>query len=449
MRALITGQAGTRKKQLADCIVRHALQQRGITRDPEDPISKAEIRWFEVEDDPWLRPSFKSWLTTYNESTQLREWRLAFEEIRKEIDNHPTKDCLLLVHASCYHDRRFFSSLCWDDILTFRPECIITLIDDIYDIWQRIEEGSPEAHFSLEEIIAWRSVETCISRALSQNVLIDPAHFDIKLPKKPKQLTHFFGTQIPHFVMSIKHPVETFYRLLFERDKRPIVYASFPITRTRKKPKRREDINTFRRKLFDEGAIVIDPLSIDELRLAKPVKDQAKERWIDLTNASAWSAYCSQRWPLGNESIPGVASQQNPFATLSNEQIISLALSIDAQIISRDFFLVAQSEWIIAYRPFYPEKGAKITGKPTSSSSGGVTQEVTFSLDLYKKVLVFHPRCDFCEEQRGDLFSDRAVWGRTELHPRRDQLDGLPETDFNGLEDILSKVRQEVRDRSG
>ena len=312
MRVLITGTSGTKKATLAKNLVNYRL---GKTRGkPADPSANSEIRYFEVESEEWLKADFLNFVSDFNEETQTKLWRESLRSINDTVVKANPADCILLFHASWYRNGRFFSPISWGDLLYFQPDCIITLIDDIYDVWQRIEEGRHDTHFSLDEILAWRSVEISNSNTLALNLRLDPTK--LNLTKVPMDFKPFVGRSIPHFVMSIKHSVETFHRLIFERETRPLVYASFPITRTRGRSARVADIDSFRTRLHDAGAIVVDPLTIDELRLAED--DPA---WLGLGDDARFQDYQRKRWKIAAPAIEPPERYRSPFTGLSDKQI--------------------------------------------------------------------------------------------------------------------------------
>jgi hypothetical protein len=110
-----------------------------------------------------------------------------------------------------------------------------------------------------------------------------------------------------------------------------------------------EDIDVFRARLRDGGAIVIDPLTIDELRIEEDAQ------WQKLKNIEDFRKYHDLRWSLKNASVePVVDFDRSPFENLTEEQIRDVKNIIVQQVVDRDYRLVGQSHMLIAYRPFYP-----------------------------------------------------------------------------------------------
>ncbi len=241
--------------------------------------------------------------------------------------------------------------------------------------------------------------------------------------------------------MAVKHPLETFYRLIFERSIRPLVYASFPITRTRAKEQRRADIDNFRSSLHKSGAIVVDPLAIDELRM-----EEDDPKWLSLKSLDAYQEYQSQRWQIENPTIGAPDKYTaSPFAELTDAQIKSTVTALFNHVVDRDFRLVSQCDQTIAYRPFYPEKGEGKEGPPSASSTGGVTREIDYALGLEKPVWAYHPKHDYHIDQDKNFFDDRARWGRVTRYPQKSQLKLLAEKDFSGFKDLVEDLAKLVK----
>jgi hypothetical protein len=431
MRIIITGQAGTRKTQLAAQLRNYTLNEMGVRS--HHPASAHDFRWYEVEANQWLGGDFLNFLNSYKESVQNERWANALKAITEDLTAEDPIHCLILIHAAIYRNGRFVSPLSWDELLLLQPDCIVTLIDDIYDIWQRIEQGPHDTHFSLDEILTWRSVEIMNAKTLALNLRLNKSRLKIS-GKLPNKVAPFFGSSIPHFVMSVKHPLETFHRLFFETS-RPVIYASFPITRTREREARVADIDSFRNDLRGAGATVIDPLTIDELRI--PIEDPL---WWALREDDKYQEYHSRRWKLTAPAIAPEEVHANPFCKLSETQVLQVRKAIMEQVVDRDFRLVAQSKQVVAYRPYYPEDGYGKFGRGTKSPTDGVTREMQFAAELERAVWAFHPKCDWQMEQDTGLFGQKALWGNVRRFPRHTDMHKLDNDDFSGFSDLLAEV---------
>jgi hypothetical protein len=452
MRIVITGQTGTEKGEFTKNIVDHYLKKRGGVANFPDVDN--EISCYELEDPNWLiNASFRNLITGYDYAQQQQIWADTFESILEDIEHKESKHILLLFHAAYYWQGRFSSPASWDLLLKFRPDCVITLIDDIYDIWQRVENREDlETTLTLFEILNWRNAEILYSQTLANELRIDNTKFGYS---PPDEFKHLFGKPLPYFVMSVKHSPEIFDRLMFERERRQIVYASFPITRTRESEGRRRDIDKFRRSLRDTGAIVIDPLTIDELKMSSTIDDEnGKEipnpAWHDLRGFEKFKEYQSKRWQILTPTVsPPSEYNKNPFAKLNEQQINVLVRNIGQHINDRDFRLVSQCDRTVAYRPFYPQYNnadfQSIFGSPTTDSTGGVTNELRHALNDNQEVWVFHPKCDFHPKQLDKFFSDALLWNRVRRFPSAKKFEDLLDEDFSGFEELLSRLESEVR----
>jgi len=436
MRIIITGQTGTSKKHFAERIVRHYLDKLGLSSSSSE--AKDELRIFEVEK-RLVNHSVRSFITGYDLEEKRRIWIDTLHDILDEIEGNKSRHVLLFMHATYYREGHFFSPISWDALLKFRPDCIITLIDDIYDIWHRVRlRTNVDTELSLQEILHWRNTEILYCQALSKELRIDHTKFGYR---PPAEFEHLFGKPVPFYVMSVKHSPECFTRLMFERHRRDIVYASFPITRTRLSTARRSDIDTFRRQLRTTGAIVVDPLMVDELRM-----HWTDERWKDLSSLEKFREYQNDRWEIREATVPPPSEYfESPFSRLNSQQVADVVKSINAQIRDRDFLLVGQSNRLVAFRPFYPEDNFDfITGTPTKNSTHGVTSEIHYALGKHQEVWVFHPKCDYHPDQSDEFFTDSTLWNRVRFFPSKTQAPGLATTDISGFEELLRALRDEV-----
>lgn len=127
-----------------------------------------------------------------------RLWREAFQSA---IDKSSTaKDVWFLMHLCFYHQetREYVSLIDFELLQNFKPDFVITLIDDIYDIHDRLREPGQIFHpisgggseiipaiLDLFRVVDWRSKETMLARLLADNL------------------------GCPHFLLAVKHPLQT------------------------------------------------------------------------------------------------------------------------------------------------------------------------------------------------------------------------------------------------
>ena len=188
-----------------------------------------------------------STLAAFRPRYQLGAWQRAGLAIAEQMEDLDPRHSLLSTHLTYYTSGRQFSLIDIPTIRRWRPDCIITLVDDMLDIRAALARRDAEQHTNfrlrLREILAWRSAEIAMADLLARNL--------------------YERRDIPHYVVGVKHPAAMLYRLIFHRRRFPVVYSSFPITAIRYEGDRRESVDAIRRELH-RRFIVFDPLTLDE-----------------------------------------------------------------------------------------------------------------------------------------------------------------------------------------
>jgi hypothetical protein len=230
--------------------------------------------------------------------------------------------------------------------------------------------------------------------------------------------------------MAVKHPIKTFFQILFERQTRPLIYSSIPITNTRRDPARCKEIDRFRRDLA-ERVPIIDPLTIDELR------SRDDELWSKLATPEGFANFNGLRWPINAPAVERPTPVHNPFAGLSTQQLQELRRTVEEQVVARDLLLVAQADGVAAYRPFYLE----YDGQPLEKPSEGIFEEMMFAVGEKKRpVIAFHPKRDEHQRQAG-FFRQYASGGQTLFFPGKQERDALASDDeATGYKPFLERV---------
>jgi hypothetical protein len=390
MRVVFTGITGLYKERIAEAVALEAAKARGVKPDLKDHYTKNFIQVFSVEDEIKntigdLRP----FLDQISKKERIRRWQEAMNRILQLASN--SEHTILCFHNTFYRRSNFFSCVDWDLLCAYQPTVFITLINDIYDIWETINSREREiltnSFFHLPEILAWRSAETAATENLAENLYVKALSHGITstqlatLKKEQANVASIFGLPVPHFVFAVKHSVKTLYQLLFCKNL-PIVYASFPITKTRGDETGRTEIDEYRQRLFDSDFLtVLDPLTIDELRF--------NDSWKQGEQA------LRTRWPMkiGPPLVKEVALTVDPFEGYNNLQFDSFKNSVARSVEARDYQLISQSTILSAYRPFYG--GPLGSGSPPSDApSGGVDKELMFALEESKLIYAVHPEDD-------------------------------------------------------
>ena len=179
------------------------------------------------------------------------------------------------------------------DIEILPPDMFINVVDNIADIYERMEKSTQ-----------WAGI-----RKTALNVWLDEEEF------LTRQLAHL--TEKPYYTVARQHELANFYELLFS-DK-PKFYLSYPITLLTDTPEEIKRIRELGAKLR-HSFIVFDPLAIKDMALVTASKD-------------------------GNED-----DMLNVPATMSelDDDVIE---QIKTRTISRDYQFVHQSDFVVVLYP--------------------------------------------------------------------------------------------------
>lgn len=312
-------------------------------------------------------------------SVQSFYWEKAFECVLEKASKDESDICFINFHAVYYHRKtqEYISLLRVRLIEKLRPLKIVTFIDDIYDVWDRLSASDYDIFWPIAEndevykkitvlrqlglVLDWREKEIMMSRFLAKELSVD------------------------HFLLAMKHPWETLTSLLFENKKR--LYLSHPISKVRPldsnpnhddvdKKKLRHEITALGNRLCKEYAAFL-PTTIDEFRLRQVAGvfcSKLNPRWEQHIYDHPENVFYAKTRLNGDDCLWEDAdsgdSQYRDFNEIEkgiSYLIQSLNSSIGAQVSSRDYKLVEQSEILFVYRPFY-----------MGNSSGGVAEEIKY-----------------------------------------------------------------------
>ena len=184
----------------------------------------------------------RGFLDIHNEFQARQIWREAFDAALRKLQADPSEaHQFLSLHATYYRAGIIYPRADLGVIRDeFRPDMIITLIDDVYDVSSVIKARDTKDALRLREIATWRAVELLVG-----DYIAGPA-------------------DIRNFVVAVKHPISVVQRLIFGQEAKR-VYCAFPISRTRAHADRRAEIDAFKTLLRATGATVFDPVTIDDL----------------------------------------------------------------------------------------------------------------------------------------------------------------------------------------
>ena len=269
-------------------------------------------------------------LSAFRPTYQLASWQRAGQAIAEQLEASDPRHSLISAHLTYYTSGRQFSLIDLPTIRCWRPDCIITLVDDMLDIHSALCRRDAERHTNfrlrLREILAWRTAEIAMADLLARNLYPERA--------------------VPNYVVSVKHPAEMLYRLIFNRREYPLVYASFPITAVRYDPETRAVIDNIRAELH-RRFIVFDPLTLDEGtpqvfdKARAACSDGASEITIDANEA---------RWPLDTAGAL-TEGRPDPYPmSLDPQEALEVWDDMENQVRHRDLTMVEQAQCVAAYR---------------------------------------------------------------------------------------------------
>ncbi len=334
MRALLAGISGVNK----DIVVANLLgrlraygEVDGSSDLPADSVNPRDLLAASIEDTlAGQGNELAGVLAAFRPAYQLTAWQRAGEEIAERLEAAAPRHSLIAAHLTYYTSGRQFSLIDLPTIRRWRPDCIITLVDDMLDIHSALARRDADRHTNfrlrLREILAWRAAETALADLLARNLYPERA--------------------VPHYVVSVKHPAEMLYRLIFRRREYPLVYSSFPITAIRYDPDTRAAIDQIRSELH-RRFIVFDPLTLDEG--TPQVFDKAQAACADALPEITISAD-EARWPLDSAGAL-TEGRPDPYPMrLAPQEALEVWDDMENQVRHRDLTMVEQAQCVAAYR---------------------------------------------------------------------------------------------------
>ncbi len=332
VRVLVAGHSGLDKHRWINAISSYANGKVG--------------RVMALDFDSMLSNSMPYFLDSYLEK-QRNKWYETVNQLLNRIDKEQPEHVIVSMHLTYFRHNTYWSLIDANALREFKFDMIVTLIDDAYSVWHRISNReSRERHgvyIRLRDVFVWRTVEIMMADMLA-TVL-----------------------GIRNYVVAIKHPVETFFKLMFT--KLPKAYLSHPISHVRDNGKAISEINEFARRL--RGIVVLfEPTTIDELIIER--------NW---TNGRRTIIDRGDRWPVDNDDseYPIKLREDEVMEVITRNPVTKRSL-IQDQVMRRDFRYIEQSDMVIAYRPKYG-----------GTLSMGVSSEVTIAVNMGKPVYVYWP----------------------------------------------------------
>ena len=285
----------------------------------------------------------------YNELSLLR--RLALSKIIEE--SKVMSNCILDTHAVFRWRNALMPAFDIDQLHDFNPEMFVTLIDDVDNIYKRIQEKEETIwkRQTIKDIIVWREEEIAMTDVIADLINADEAK------------------KVPHYVLTRSSDPEVLYKLMFMADQMK-VYASFPISGMGEKElKETEEF----KKTLSKHFIVFDPYTITEKRVltlgdtfADEISGYLEDDKIDLCLKSAISKKEKTeketreekpwKFPKLDAAKRALANEATIFYPRDEEKrsvriqdLQQISGNVDGQIESRDLILIRQSNIIIVY----------------------------------------------------------------------------------------------------
>ncbi len=332
MKVLFLGHTGLEKRQCVERLAVHCAKKAGLPADLRNLDTMQYLQVLHLEDKIRERVAgdYISYLDQFNAARQASEWGAAWDAMDVEAAEVGSKHLFVTLHATYFRKNRFFSVVDPRRIRLFDPDIVITLIDDTYDCWSRIqarESAEPRGtNLRLRDIFLWRTVEIMVGDLLTS------------------------GLSCANYVVACKHPCGMAYRLIFEGGSQR-VYAAFPISATRGSDETRALVNEFRTKMH-EAFTVFDPLTIDERVLTSALGETGK---------SCKSVVLDERlrWPILDTEMLSPCGPVETTVTIPRDQVEEAIKDIDRQIEARDYRLIDQVQFLAAYRPEFQKKPSR------------------------------------------------------------------------------------------
>jgi len=267
---------------------------------------------------------------------------VTFEEILKLIDKYQGvegQDLIISTHTCFRWKKHLTPAFNFYYLNQINPDIYITVIDNVQNIWARLQRSQWKNRLSLKDIIVWRDEEAFITEMLAE------------YQKKP------------FYIVSRNEPPELLRNILLNVEKNKRLgkksalkaYLSYPITYMKGDPDWMEKKEHVKKCLRDAGLVVFDPITIEEVDIIGLAEDAKSKGENSVT------------FELEGEKF-----------SISVNEIEESKEDILDQIVARDYKLIDQSDVIIV---FYP----------VTTLSPGVLSEINYGFTHNKEVYAIFP----------------------------------------------------------
>jgi len=260
-RILVFGVTGIDKRRLLDKFAVWSAQRFSLFRvldfENESLLNSKAMR----------RPAFQILDAPQQEQRDLwkKAWGLFQTRLTAEEKAYPDHDIIISLHGSVvrgHYGVRCIAQL--SDLIALKPSRVVTLIDNIYDMWWRTRErAGPETRKgkpTFEQLITARRCETIVADLVAYGDGSNP---------------------IDNLLLAVRHPYESLWNWL-QSETPKVVYLSFPISAPRRLEGKGDlsgiaEINGFvelahKHQLLIAGMVLLCPLTIDELPLKRIIE---------------------------------------------------------------------------------------------------------------------------------------------------------------------------------
>ena len=438
-RVLFFGVTGVEKASALDNLARWAERHRSRRPRP---------RCVDFEGSYLFKPERggKEWYSFLDDQqeTQREAWRRLWAEfLRSEVFCSEDSDLFVGVHGCivrghygvrCVIEPRDLAQ--WvdpqDSKNRLRPDLIVTLLDDVYDMWWRTE-----ARAGGEQWKGRPTVEQLLFARRAELIAADQVAYSVDPP-------------IPHFMVSVAHPCETLANRVYSANP-TVVYLCFPISAPRDLKKKNDSSGeaeivrflstAYERQHRNPDLVVVCPLGIDELPLLTAMEDEHCGTEVSEGEENVPAVRFdrdSLRWAMGslwptNDCLSPEAPSSGERLPIPLAQLRAAAGMIHTDVGWRDYRLVEQAKigCLAAFNPKF---------KNRDKLSRSVLEEIRFAAGNCPVYVYQDPAHDPLE-----VFESQYPQGGTmppgpwtQMVVRKDTVDAV----FDAVEDLVKRKRR-------
>ncbi len=301
----------------------------------------------------------KTWYSFLDDrqETQREIWRRTWDRFTEEIPSGEDRDLFVSMHGCVVRVHYGVRPLIDPGTVArdLRPDVLVTLLDDVYDMWWRTETRAAGT-----ELYGRPTIEQLLFARRAELMVAD-------------QVAHTRSPSIPHFVISVGHPCETVANRIYSSHP-TVVYLCFPISAPRdlelgdSDTSGKDEVMDFVRTAYErqhnnENLVMVCPLGIDELPLVGVAKEAIRrlERDSDLERAPAVDFdRDSARWTMDsiwnpNDCLSPGAPPAEGRPPIPLAQLEAAAGVIHSDVGWRDYRLVEQCDETGCLAAFNPK----------------------------------------------------------------------------------------------